>query len=75
MVALICAARSLSLVIQYTLVSSALCRDMGTDDDNVDDSRLPSEPDQCHYNWKDITEEFNVACDDLKLGELMHDAQ
>ena len=48
---------------------------METEEDNVDGSCLSSEPGQCHYNWKDITEEFNVACDDLKLGELMHDAQ
>lgn len=35
---------------------------------------LLSESGQCQYNWIDITEEFTTACSDLKLGELMHDA-
>ena len=25
------------------------------------------------YNWKDITEEFVEASNDLELGELLHD--
>ena len=26
-------------------------------------------------NWTDITDDFFVACDDLSLGELLHDAK
>ena len=27
------------------------------------------------YDWKNITEEFLQSCEDLKLGELLHDAR
>lgn len=47
---------------------------MDTAVDNATDHCQPTESDQCQYNWMDITDEFTTACTDLKLGELMHDA-
>ncbi|XP_035667068.1 N-alpha-acetyltransferase 35, NatC auxiliary subunit-like isoform X1 [Branchiostoma floridae] len=29
---------------------------------------------EVRYNWKDITQDFLTSCEELELGELMHDA-
>ncbi|KAK2171644.1 hypothetical protein NP493_1045g00034 [Ridgeia piscesae] len=47
---------------------------MDTAVDNAGDQCQPTELGHYHYNWMDITEDFTTACTDLKLGELMHDA-
>ncbi|XP_039257820.2 N-alpha-acetyltransferase 35, NatC auxiliary subunit-like [Styela clava] len=34
---------------------------------------LPPDPPEIKYNWIDITDELKAACDELQMGELVHE--